>query len=50
MRKMGPFVCGVFLPTSSQSLRFILSLRINSSFITSRPGSSMVYVFDCIDS
>ena len=27
---------------SSQSLRFIFSLRMNSSFITSRPGRSSV--------
>ena len=30
--------CTDWLPASSQSLHFILSLRINSSFITSRPG------------
>ena len=30
-------VCG-HVSASSQSLRFILSLRMNSSFITSRPG------------
>ena len=29
------------LSPSSQSLRFILSLRMNSSFITSRPGLCM---------
>ena len=27
-----------FVSPSSQSLRFILSLRMNSNFITSRPG------------
>ena len=31
--------CG-HVSASSQSLRFILSLRMNSSFITSRPGST----------
>ena len=33
----------VHVSASSQSLRFILSLRINSSFITSRPGSLCCY-------
>ena len=33
----GLAACG-HLSASSQSLRFILSLRMNSSFITSRPG------------
>ena len=37
------------MPASSQSLRFILSLRMNSSFITSRPGP-MTHVRGCLGS
>ena len=33
--------CG-HVSASSQSLRFILSLRMNLSFITSRPGSELI--------
>ena len=32
----------LLVDTSSQSLRFILSLRMNSSFITSRPGLEVI--------
>ena len=31
----------------SQSLRFILSLRLYSSFITSRPGPEVIKLFSC---
>ena len=36
--------------TSSQSLRFILSLRLNSSFITSGPGcfTSILFLLSCL--
>ena len=38
-KEQGLAVCG-HMSASSQSLRFILSLSMNSSFITSRPGHS----------
>ena len=42
---------GVSVSASSQSLRFILSLRMNSSFITSRAGVTdfPVLMNECID-
>ena len=36
--KIKRYDCSGHVSTSSQSLRFILSMRMNSSFITSRPG------------
>ena len=50
---MGCFVPGCFvrLPSaSSQSLRFILSLRMNSSFITSRTGLKVIKPFHMLNS
>ena len=33
---------------SNQSMRFILSLRLYSSFITSRPGPEVIKLFPCL--
>ena len=38
--------CG-HMSASSQSLRFVLSLKMNSSFITSRPGPELIKLFSC---